>query len=358
MKVGIELEGFTYNGIDSKSLKCYYIPDASDRWFESPDFEVYDQEVTGRPGGYYYGTRTKIRSFNQKMFFEDITISEREQIRQWLKQGTIGDLIFDDRPFEVFHMVTLDKVVPGKSYTSKASNSIQSLFSGAFTVNFVAYDPYGYLTYTTFEQTDPLGASMYCGMLKQTYLPSAPGTTSRDFIIYNCGNITCGTKIQIGGSVGSTGITIKNLTNGSKCKLNSLPNEGYLKIDGYYGTVKHVTNNSEETDYQYHDEGFLTLEPCGILIKDIAVSIVGGSEEVQVINDVLPESVIGRYMRVRTKWYKIIGRGSDEHSWVQDDSMPTTGYFVGIIATMNQIEITGSNIHLNKLMIESDPIIE
>ena len=113
------MEGFTYNGIDSKELKCYYIPDASDRWFESPGFEVYDSEVVGRPGGYFYGTRTKVRVFNLKVFFEDITIAEREKIRQWLKQGTVGELIFDDRPFEVFRMVTLGKVVPGKSYTSK-----------------------------------------------------------------------------------------------------------------------------------------------------------------------------------------------------------------------------------------------
>lgn len=38
--------------------------------------------------------------------------------------------------------------------------------------------------------------------------------------------------------------------------------------------------------------------------------------------------------------------------------MNTTGYYAGIVATMNQIEISGSNISLSKLSIESDPIIE
>lgn len=213
-------------------------------------------------------------------------------------------------------MVTLDKVVPGKSYTSKKDNSIQSLFSGTFTVNFVAYDPYGYLTYTTFEETDPLGASMYCGMLEQNFLPSTPETSSRNFIIYNCGNATCGTKIKIGGSVGEGGLTIANLTNGSKCILNSLPSEGYLEIDGYYGTIKHITNSTEELDYQYHNEGFLTLDSCGILIRDIGIHTVSGSNEIRIINDVISDSVIGRYIWIRSKWYKIIGHGADKHSWI------------------------------------------
>lgn len=85
------MEGFTYNGIHSSRFSCYYIPDASDRWYASPDFEIYEEEVVGRPGGYTYGTRTKIRTMSLKVYYEDITIETREQIRMWLDQNTMGE---------------------------------------------------------------------------------------------------------------------------------------------------------------------------------------------------------------------------------------------------------------------------
>lgn len=83
--------GFTYNGIHSSKYNCYYIPDANDRWFASPEFEVYSKEVPERAGGYGYGTRTKIRSLTLKVYFEDITIGTREKIRSWLTEKSVGE---------------------------------------------------------------------------------------------------------------------------------------------------------------------------------------------------------------------------------------------------------------------------
>ena len=83
--------GFTYNGIHSSKYNCYYIPDANDRWFASPEFEVYSKEVPERAGGYGYGARTKIRSLTLKVYFEDITIGTREKIRSWLTEKSVGE---------------------------------------------------------------------------------------------------------------------------------------------------------------------------------------------------------------------------------------------------------------------------
>lgn len=57
------MEGFTYNGIHSETLSVWFIPDAQDRWFASPEYEVYEDETYGSDGGYYYGNRAKIRKF-------------------------------------------------------------------------------------------------------------------------------------------------------------------------------------------------------------------------------------------------------------------------------------------------------
>ena len=77
------MDGFTYNGVHCESLGLYYIPDASDRWNESPDFEVYEDTAASRHGGYWYDTRARTRVFSLNCYFEDITLEMREKIRHW-----------------------------------------------------------------------------------------------------------------------------------------------------------------------------------------------------------------------------------------------------------------------------------
>lgn len=168
----------------------------------------------------------------------------------------------------------------------------------------------------------------------------------------------CNTVIRIGGSVGSDGLVITNETNGSKCKLSSLPSDGYLEIDSYYGTITHVHGETRALDYQYHDEGFLSLDPCGIVMKDVGLHLTRNTKEVRAINDVLPDSCIGRYLWVRNGWHKITGRGASEHAITIEDTMNVTGYYAGIIATMNKITVTGQSISLNTFSIEASPVIE
>lgn len=85
------MNGFTYNGIHSSLFNCYYIPNQTDRWFASPEFTVYEKDVLGRDGGYYYGNKAKIRTLSLKVFFEDITVEMREQIRAWLNKDVMGE---------------------------------------------------------------------------------------------------------------------------------------------------------------------------------------------------------------------------------------------------------------------------
>jgi len=55
--------GFTYRGIHSSKFNVEYIPDPQARWFHSPEYDVYKEDVAGRDGGYYYGNNLKIRTF-------------------------------------------------------------------------------------------------------------------------------------------------------------------------------------------------------------------------------------------------------------------------------------------------------
>ena len=139
-------DGFSYGGVHCSKYNITYIPDAKDNWFSSPSFSVYEEEVTRRDGGYYYGNSVKIRKFTLKCYFEEITREMREEIRNWLDRNTKGKLVFDDRPY-VYYNVRPTNVTTGEIYPLLTKHG--EVFSGTFTATFSAYDPFGYVPYKT-----------------------------------------------------------------------------------------------------------------------------------------------------------------------------------------------------------------
>ena len=187
------MDGFSYNGKHSGDFGVWYVPDPAVLWTPSPDFEVFDSEDGTRDGGSYYKNRVKKRVFTLACYYEDITIETREKIRAWLNRNTAGMLIFDERPFE-YYIVHPTKIVPGKQYT-QAGPWLQDTISGTMTITFTAYWPFGYMKYKSYNGTDLDNASAYCGILPDSKMPAAPTTSSRDFLVYNCGTEVCDTEI-------------------------------------------------------------------------------------------------------------------------------------------------------------------
>lgn len=336
------------------AFNCYYIPDANDRWFASPDFEVNSKEVPERAGGYGYGTRTKIRSLTQKVFFDDITIETREKIRAWLTEKSVGEQKQDERPFVVYRSVQLSKVVSGKMYATRYDAVGNNLYNGTLTVNFVIYEPYGYLLYKSYDNIDEDGAGAYCGILKTSEMPAAPTTSSRTFYLYNPGTETCDTLFNIGGTVGSSGLTISNETNGTKCKLLSLPSSGYLEIDSFHGAIAHVVGATKTLDFQNHDEGFLKLAPCE-LIKNVTMKTTSGSKVVTIYDYPVTAALIGKYIRLGSQWNKITA--INNRNVTVENNASATENVTTKMGVLNKITVTGSNISLNKFEIDYYPMI-
>ena len=51
------MSGFTYCGVHSGKYSVEYIPDPKARWDASPEFDVYEEDVAGRDGGYWKPVR-------------------------------------------------------------------------------------------------------------------------------------------------------------------------------------------------------------------------------------------------------------------------------------------------------------
>lgn len=57
------MDGFSFDGIHSSRMGCYYHPDPKGRGERSADFEVRELVTDALDGGYYIGARVKPRAF-------------------------------------------------------------------------------------------------------------------------------------------------------------------------------------------------------------------------------------------------------------------------------------------------------
>lgn len=249
--------GFTYNGIHSSQFGLYYTRTPEDKWFNDAEYDVYDTNVDWRHGGYYFDSKAKTRTFTLKCFFEEIDIATRQQIKQWLKRGVIGRLIFDDMPF-VYWNVRPGKIPVGNWYLDNGETH-----SGTVTIVFNAYEPFGYLIRKSNTPSSPDdGAKDYCSLINDDEMPPLPTTSSTSFDIYNPGTETCGLSIRIQGSTENP-FRFFNETNSTMCEFNSLPpGDAYISVDGESGYVlTYIDEAYPENGYAYHDKGIVRLEP-------------------------------------------------------------------------------------------------
>ena len=246
--------GFIYGGIHSSEFGLYYTQTPDDKWFGDPEYDVYSDDIDWRHGGYYYGSKAKVRTFTLKCMFEEISIATRQAIKRWLGRDTSGKLIFDDMPF-VYWNVRPGKIPVGNWYLDSDESH-----SGTVTITFVAYEPFGYLMrkYNTASSPND-GAEQYCDIISVDDMPAAPTTSSTSFDIYNPGTEECGLSIEISGST-TNPFRFFNAANQTMCVFGSLPSSNlHVTVDGDTGYVSMTADGSN--GYAYHDKGIVKLEP-------------------------------------------------------------------------------------------------
>ena len=97
-------EGFSFAGKHCSEFGLHYIPDKNARFPSVPDFSMIEAEVTGRDGGYLYGTKVPTRSFDLACYYEGLTIEEVENALRWFSRNQKGKLIFDIRPWVYYEV--------------------------------------------------------------------------------------------------------------------------------------------------------------------------------------------------------------------------------------------------------------
>lgn len=346
-------------------MGCTYIPSASKK-LVYPDYSVSGTDVSSMDGGYYYSSHLKVRAFSLDCFFEDITESQQRKISRWLDRKTSGKQIFDDRP-DVEYMVRPTKPFEPDVYEHILDGNSYTTYSGKFSMTVSAYDPFGYLTKTTYQSgEDAAGIQAYCGILRSDQMPPSPTPSSTSFLVYNCGTEPCGLSLYQRGQA-DNGITFNNLTNGSFCKIISLPEPPAIQlIDsdscrvqyGYGYDINAPQMNTFQDFFEFHQDGYILQEPYEEVYRDVLVTWKAGTNLVSVVSVVsgqIPDdSFIGKYIYIDSTWRRIEDV-LDDGTLVQTGNFAEDGYEFSTITTMNEITISGEDVSLTDISISVSP---
>ena len=153
------------------------------------------------------------------------------------------------------------------------------------------------------------------------------------------------------------GLTIRNETNGTCCKVLSLPSPPYsLVIDSDSCLVQCKDGTTLVKAFELHDEGYVALTPYGEVYQDIAVSWFSGSNIVHIDSEDITYSDewINKYIFIGGEWHKIVdtlnGGGLVLMTRFADSGSQST-----MITTMNEITIEGDGLALEDISIDYIP---
>lgn len=169
--------------------------------------------------------------------------------------------------------------------------------------------------------------------------------------MYNCGTEPCGLNLTLRGSA-PNGVTFRNLSNGTKCKLKTVPQApAVLSVNadscrvryGYGDDIGEPWLDTFEDAFEYHEDGYITLVP-GDVIRDVGVSWSKGSNLIKVTSGTeVNDSLINRYIWIAGEWLQILDVLNDGSLVLSVTAAGTGSQANAQIASMNEIEIVGED---------------
>ena len=139
--------GFTFNGCHSSEFNIYSVSDGS-RYQDNlvPNPIDYTEQVPGGVGQYYFGSDMDIKEFPLSIAYDNLSELQVRELRNWLAPDTVGELIFDERPYKTYtakistspslSFICFDK------YNSNTGKK-ERVYKGEGSINFVCYYPLG-----------------------------------------------------------------------------------------------------------------------------------------------------------------------------------------------------------------------
>lgn len=139
--------GFTFNGCHSSEFNIYSVSDGS-RYQDNlvPNPIDYTEQVPGGVGQYYFGSDMDIKEFPLSIAYDNLSELQVRELRNWLAPDTVGELIFDERPYKTY--TAKISTSPSLSFIcfdkyNSSTGKKERVYKGEGSINFVCYYPLG-----------------------------------------------------------------------------------------------------------------------------------------------------------------------------------------------------------------------
>lgn len=338
--------GFTFCGTDIHTLGLEYAPDNAHTYvYGKSPAKVHELDYDAHDGGYFYGTSTAPKVFSLRCYFEEKHINEGvlTRIEQFFTPGRTGKQVFKKRPW-IYYMATV---------TSLDTSLITNYLNGIVTITQKAYYPYGQhegTSLTDLDLNDPIifhnSALLADDRTPANYYGSndEPLTEQTSILLYNGGTSPAAVAIELAGSVGK-GVTIYNRATKQMCRFVALSKAvtsdvgKYIISDAINGKTVLTDGKTSQLSYQYHDYGFLNLEPAYPIYRNVHV-VHGGNTEIYADEGTeFSKAMVGQYIYVNGRWMKIAAVPGPTTITVEGKT-DVLGPSVTEIVNMNEIIIT------------------
>jgi hypothetical protein len=145
-----DFTGFYFDGIHSSTYHVLRTSDG-DRYKEGlfPEFEDRTIELVGGDVSLYEGTNFKQTEFTINIAFDSIIEEDFKNIKKWLQPNKLKEFRFDERPYKAYWAKLRSRpVFEYVCFMEEREDGFpgekQRVYKGEASLDFVAYNPFGY----------------------------------------------------------------------------------------------------------------------------------------------------------------------------------------------------------------------
>lgn len=242
--------GFTFNGRHSSELGIIRTSDGSRYNSELlPSFNDNTVAVPGGDGTYYFGSYYNQKPFPIQFATDELDEVQFRQLRQWLGDKGIHDLIFDEAPYKVYSAKIA--AVPNFNYICFDEGTNHRTYKGEGTIQFVCYYPFARSRWKGLNQV-PSNIDSTEWAAASGIPTSAPTLSGTDISLYNPGDLDTDIKIIVGiiDQSGSSDVVHRKfyLGGSEKLKIMSIEAEDddtYIRINSASNLIEGGTLSNQ-----------------------------------------------------------------------------------------------------------------
>jgi len=248
-----DLESFTLGGVNFATTHNVYIGQTDNGLRNEilvPENEIYQEDVFGKHGGYYFGQRYQSRKFSIQCFACEVTDNERRNIQRALSYRTSKQLILSRFPYRYINAF-IDGQINYDFIWLKNSDGLD-IYNMFFTIPFYCTDPFYYSDFTSlnlpgYVEDHPSYPSLYfeSGMRWMEDIPSSSislsstplSSTAISIQQYQGGNYYSQSEFKVVASTECSNIKIKNTTTNQEFTISHLNASEIIRVNGFRGAI-------------------------------------------------------------------------------------------------------------------------